>query len=93
MAAGDADTGTQQRSDGWADEVEHLHKVALEEIFQLPLGCRVGKIADVQSATFSGTGKDCILGSRLVSDVYIAQSVGNVVGGVSNFLHGSSHGG
>lgn len=74
----------------------NLHKVALEELLQLPLSCRVGKVADVQTATFSGTGMDSVLGLVLVAgEVGIAQSVGNIVDGigscVSNFLHGAGH--
>ncbi len=73
------------------------HKVALEEILQLPLGCRIGKVADVQAATFGGAGKNGVIGRLvvLVRDRGIGQSVGNVIDGsgrgVSNFLHGGRH--
>jgi len=79
----------------------NLHKVALEEVFQLPLCCRIGKVADVQAATFGGAGKDSIVvGSRLIvsglaSQRGIGQSVGDVVDGggssVGNFLHDGRH--
>jgi hypothetical protein len=70
----------------------NLHKVALEEFFQLPLGCRIGEVADVQAATLRGTSVDGVLVLVLAGERGIAQSVGNVVdGSVSNFLHGASH--
>ena len=40
---------------------QYFHKVALEEVLQLPLSCRVGKVADVQAATFSCAGKDSVV--------------------------------
>lgn len=82
-------------------ESEDLHKVALEEFLQLPLGCRVGKVTDVETATFGGTGKDgVIVGGVLVvgglaSEGGIGQSVGNVIHGVgssvSDFLDDGRH--
>jgi len=74
---------------------DHLHKVALEEALQLLLGCRVGKVSDVQAATFRGTGKDSVIVGGLVvslaSDGGIGQSVSNVIDGVSNFVHDGRH--
>ena len=73
------------------------HKVALEEILQLPLGCRIGEVADVQAATFGGAGENGVVGRLvvLVRDRGIGQSVGNVIDGsgrgVSNLLHGGRH--
>ena len=72
---------------------KYSHKITLEEFFQLPLGCRIGKVADVQAATFGGTGKDRIVvgGSGLVSERGIGQSGGNVVDGIGHFLGDSRH--
>ncbi len=47
-------------------ENKDLHKVTLEEVLQLPLGCRIGKVADVQAATFGGAGKNGIIGGFVV---------------------------
>lgn len=47
---------------------KNLHKIALEELFQLPLGCRVGEVADVQAATLGSAGVDGILVIILASD-------------------------
>ena len=70
----------------------HLHEVALEEFFQLPLGCRIREVADVQSAALGSTGMDGILVLVLTSDGGIAKSVGNVLDSVGgNFLHGGGH--
>jgi len=80
------------------NEEGDLHKVALEEFFQLPLCCRISQVADVETATFGGAGKDSFVGSfgGLVSQRGIGQSVGNVSdgsgGSVSNFLHDGRHG-
>ena len=84
-------SGGQKHRERRGEARENVHKEALEEVFQLPLGCRVGKVADVQAATFGGTGKNGIVGSRLVGEGGIGQSVGNVVDRVSNFLSGSRH--
>lgn len=80
----------------------HSHKVALEEVFQLPLRCRISQVSDVQAATFGSAGKDSIVGSRLVvgglaRDGGIGQSVRRKVidgigSGVSDFLHDGRHG-
>jgi hypothetical protein len=73
----------------------YSHKITLEEFFQLPLSCRVGKVADVKTTTLGGTGMDGILVLVLAGEGGIAQSVGNVVDGIacniSNFLHGAGH--
>lgn len=72
-----------------------LHEVALEELFQLPLGCRVGEVADVQAAALGGTGMDGIFGLVLAGEGGVAHGVGNVgdgIGGsVSNLLHSAGH--
>lgn len=93
----DNDKGKKGRRDE-----PNLHKVALEEFFQLPLRCRIGKVADVEAATFGSAGKDSIVGGGLLVSGLVAsqrgvgQSVGNVVDGggssVSDFLHDSRHG-
>ena len=71
---------------------ENLHKIALEEFFQLPLGCRVGEVADVETAALGGTGLDGILGIILASEGGIAQSIGNVVdSSVRNLLRSRGH--
>ena len=69
----------------------NLHEVALEEFFQLPLGCRIREVADVQSAALGSTGMDGILVLVLTSDGGIAKSVGDVLDSVGNFLHGGGH--
>lgn len=69
----------------------NLHKITLEEFFQLPLGCRICEVANVQSAALGGTGVDGILVLVLASDRGIAKSVGNVLDSVCNFLHGGGH--
>lgn len=78
----------------------NLHKVSLEEFFQLPLGCRVSQVSDVQAATFGSAGKDSVVVSRLVvgglaRNRGIGQSVGNVIdgsgGSVCNLLNCGSH--
>lgn len=81
---------------------EHSHKVALEELLQFPLGCRIGQVADVQTTALSGAGEDGIVvgGGRLgigglVVDRGVAQRVGDVVDSVGdllgNLLHGGRH--
>jgi len=83
-------------------EDENLHKVALEEVLQLPLRCRIGQVADVQAATLGGTGMvgGLVVSSRLVlvglaRDRSVGQSIGNVVdgggGGVGDLLHVGGH--
>ena len=79
-----------------------LHKVSLEEFFQLPLCCRIGQVADVKTATLGGAGKDGIVGRLVVGGLVsvdqrgVGQSIGYVVdgigGSVSNFLHDGRHG-
>ena len=73
------------------EKKKHLHEVALEEFFQLPLGCRIREVADVQSAALGSTGMDGIFVFVLTSDGGIAKSVGNVLDSVGNFLHGGGH--
>lgn len=73
-----------------------LHKVTLEELLQLPLSCRVGQVADVETASLSSAGEDgIVVGGRLIGgligDRGIAQSVGNVIDGFGNLLDGSRH--
>lgn len=75
---------------------QDLHKVALEEFLQLPLGSRIGEVANVQAATLSGTGMDGVFVLVLVlSERRIAQSVGNVVdslfGNLGDLLHSAGH--
>ena len=66
-----------------------LHKIALEEILQLPLSCRVGQVANVETATLGGAGRGSLIGGGLIIDGGIAQSVGNVIdGGLRDLLHG-----
>lgn len=44
----------------------HLHKIALEEVLQLPLGCRVGQVANVQAAALGSAGRRSLVGGGLV---------------------------
>ena len=43
----------------------YVHKVVLEEIFQLSLSGRVGEVSDVQSPSLSGTGDDGLVLRRV----------------------------
>ena len=72
---------------------ENLHKVALEEVLQLPLGCRVGQVADVEAATLGSGSEDGIAGLVFDLDRSIVQRGGNVGdGGIRALvLHGGRH--
>jgi len=99
LGADEAETGAGA---GWRrrqGKDANLHKVTLEEFLQLPLGCRVGQVADVQAATFGSAGKDGIVVVglvALVSEGGVGQSVGDFIdgraGSVNNFLHDGRHG-
>ena len=60
----------------------YLHKIVLEEVFKLPLLCRVGQIANVQTASLGGAGEDGI-GVLVVGliNMGVGQSIGNVISG------------
>jgi hypothetical protein len=61
------------------------HKVALEELLQPLLGCRVGQVSDVEAATLSGAGGVGI--GWLLGDGSVGQSGSHVVdGGVSGLV-------
>jgi hypothetical protein len=64
----------------------NLHKIALEEVLQLPLSCRIGQVANVEAAALSSAGRGGLVGGRLVigrlvADGGIAQSVCDVING------------
>ena len=76
------------------------HKIALEEVLQLPLSCRIGQVADVEAAALSSAGRGGLVGGRLVigrlADRGIAQSVCDVINGsiqVVGGVGGGSHDG
>lgn len=64
---------------GGAETSDNLHKVALEELLQPLLSCRVGQITDVEAATLSRAGGTGI--GRLVRDGGVGQSGSHVVDG------------
>ena len=73
---------------------KNSHKIALEEVLQLSLGCRIGQVADVEAAALGSAGRGGLVGGGLVIEGGIAQSVGNVInGGLGDLLHrgGSRH--
>lgn len=55
----------------------HLHEVAVKELLQPLLGCRIGQVTNVKAAALSRAGGSGIGG--LVSDGGIGQSVSHVV--------------
>ena len=64
----------------------NLHKIALEEVLQLPLSCRIGQVSDVEAAALSSAGRGGFVSGRLVigrlvADGGIAQSVCDVING------------
>lgn len=71
----------------------NIHKVVLEKVLQLSLSCRVGQVANVQTAALCGGGRGSLVGGGLVIEGGVAQSVGNVIdGGIRSLLHvGSRH--
>lgn len=70
---------------GWGARSIDLHKVALEELLQPLLGCRVGQVSDVEAATLSRAGGRGI--GRLLSNGSVGQSGGHVIdGGVSSVV-------
>lgn len=78
-----------------AESGRYSHKIALEEVLQLLLSCRIGQVANVETASLGSAGRGSLVGGGLVIDGGIAQSVGNVInGGLGDLLHrgGSRHG-
>lgn len=68
----------------------HLHKVALEELLQPLLSCRICQVADVETAALSRAGGSGI--GRLVSNAGVGQSGSHVVdGSVSGVVLLSRH--
>lgn len=63
----------------------NLHKVVLEEFFQLSLGRRVGQVADVEAATLGGADAGSVNGSLVlggpVRNSRVAQGGGYVIDG------------
>jgi hypothetical protein len=64
----------------------NLHKIALEEVLQLPLSCRIGQVANVEATALSSAGRGGLVGGglvigRLVADGGIAQSFCDVING------------
>ena len=80
---GSTDACLCSRSRGLKEQ--NSHKIALEEVLQLCLGCRIGQVANVQAAAFSSAGGGSLVGGSLVvsrgADCGVAQSGGNVVDG------------
>jgi hypothetical protein len=78
---------------------QNVHEVSLEEGLQLPLGCRVGEVSDVESSSLRSAGQDRIVlgglvgGGGLVGDGCVAKSGSNVVDGVRKLFHDSRHDG
>lgn len=71
-------------------EMDDLHEVALKELLQPLLGCRVGQVADVKTAAISRAGG---IGG-LVRDGGSGQSGGHIVDGSVSGVGGllSRHG-
>lgn len=59
--------------------MSYLHKVALEELLQPLLSCRICQVADVEAAALSRAGGSGI--GRLVSNGGVGQSGSHVVDG------------
>jgi hypothetical protein len=78
-------------------ETYGLHEVSLEEGLQLPLGCRIGEIPDIESSSLCCAGQDRIVLSGLVGvsgfvrDGRVAKRSSNVIDSVRNLFHNGRH--